>query len=54
MPDDDRILVVSEEDASVHVLDPDEQIALARDRLTRSLTDAECHLYLHLPACPID
>jgi hypothetical protein len=51
MPGDDRVLVVTEQDATVHLLDPDDQIELARDRVTRSLTDAECREYLHLDAC---
>ncbi|CAN5915355.1 hypothetical protein BH23ACT10_BH23ACT10_06220 [soil metagenome] len=27
-------------------------IAIARDKLTRDLTDAECREYLHVDACP--
>lgn len=34
------------------ITDVDELIALARARLTRSLTDAECQRFLHVAACP--
>ena len=33
-------------------LDMDELIALAEERVTRSLTDEECRIYLHVEACP--
>ncbi|HEX6386600.1 MAG TPA: hypothetical protein VF177_18160 [Anaerolineae bacterium] len=32
----------------------EDTIALARARLTRSLTDEECRQYLHTDACPAD
>jgi WD40 repeat protein len=35
-----------------YLLDIDELIALARSRVTRSLTDEECETYLHLDQCP--
>ncbi|HSS94728.1 MAG TPA: hypothetical protein VLR46_12190 [Candidatus Dormibacteraeota bacterium] len=36
----------------IWALDLDDLIALARHRLTRSLTTAECLQYLHQTACP--
>jgi WD40 repeat protein len=36
------------------ITDVDELIALARARLTRSLTEAECQEYLHMETCPTD
>lgn len=39
--------------ARVWALDLDDLIAIAADRLTRSLSDAECRQYLHLERCPL-
>ncbi|HSK26384.1 MAG TPA: BTAD domain-containing putative transcriptional regulator [Jiangellales bacterium] len=36
----------------VWALDPDDLIDLARRKLTRPLTEAECLQYLHVPRCP--
>jgi len=36
----------------VHVLPIEELIALARSRVTRSLTTNECQRYLHIEQCP--
>jgi WD40 repeat protein len=36
----------------VFTLQVEDTIALANERLTRSLTDAECQQYLHLDMCP--
>ncbi len=36
----------------LYTLDLEELVALARDRVTRSLTDEECQRYLHVPQCP--
>jgi WD40 repeat protein len=36
----------------VWALDLDDLIGIAKDKLTRELTDAECREYLHLDACP--
>jgi WD40 repeat protein/class 3 adenylate cyclase len=38
----------------VYTLDVDELIDIARDRLTRSFTTAECVRYLHLAECPTE
>jgi len=52
---DGRHLAVGGGDGTVriYILDIDELIALARERLTRSLTAAECQQYLHVEACSI-
>jgi hypothetical protein len=34
------------------VVDTDELVALARSRVTRSLTAEECQKYLHVDDCP--
>ena len=36
----------------VWALDLDELIAIATDRLTRTLTEDECRQYLHVERCP--
>jgi WD40 repeat protein len=36
----------------VYLLDTEELLALARQRLTRTFTDDECRRYLHLEECP--
>ena len=38
-------------DVRIHSRDLDALERAARDRVTRSLTDAECRQYLHLDAC---
>jgi WD40 repeat protein len=35
-----------------YVVDTDELVALARSRVTRSLTTEECQKYLHVDECP--
>ena len=47
-------LIASSYDATVRgfLLDPDELVALARSRLTRTLTREECRQYLHQETCP--
>jgi WD40 repeat protein len=52
-PDGSR-LASADRDGVVRVwaLDLDDLIAIATDRLTRSLTDDECRQYLHLDSCP--
>jgi hypothetical protein len=36
----------------VHAIAFDDVLEIAKGRVTRSLTDAECRTYLHVPACP--
>ena len=38
--------------ARIYALEMDELIKLARDRVTRELTDEECRNYLHTEQCP--
>jgi WD40 repeat protein/DNA-binding SARP family transcriptional activator len=47
-------LASADEDGLVHVwaLELDDLIALAAERLTRTLDDAECRQYLHVDRCP--
>ena len=51
---DGRRLVTTWEDGVTRVwtLDLDELIDIARDRVTRGLTTAECKQYLHVDSCP--
>ena len=53
---DGRSLVTAGEDGVVHVTltNLDEMMALARERLTRGLTEEECRQYLHLERCPVE
>lgn len=51
---DGRLLATASADGTValHLLPIDELVALARERVTRQLTDAECRRFLHLQTCP--
>ncbi len=51
---DGKHLAVGSTDGTTYIytLDLEELRALARDRVTRSLTDEECRQYLHLDGCP--
>jgi WD40 repeat protein len=51
---DGRYLVTAGADGTlrVSILAIDQLMELARSRLSRSLTRAECRRYLHLPSCP--
>lgn len=50
---DGRLLASSSPDGTVtlHLLPTDELLKLARNRVTRSLTDDECRQYLQVPRC---
>ena len=50
---DDRTLATAVGDGTVrtYLLDMDELIALAHERVTRELTDEECRNYLHIEQC---
>jgi len=51
---DGRRLIISDRDGAVRIflLRSEELIALAKSRLTRSLTTEECQKYLHVDTCP--
>jgi WD40 repeat protein/class 3 adenylate cyclase len=52
-PDGSRLATASRDGlARVFLLRTDELVALARSRLTRTLTTQECRQFLHLEACP--
>jgi WD40 repeat protein/DNA-binding SARP family transcriptional activator len=54
-PDGKNLITVGTDGSlQVFVLDLQELMALARSRVTRSLTDEECRQYLHLDACPVE
>jgi WD40 repeat protein len=52
-PDGSRVATASIDGTiRTYVLSTEELVDLARSRVTRSLTTAECQKYLHLEACP--
>ncbi|HSL30089.1 MAG TPA: protein kinase [Anaerolineales bacterium] len=51
-PDGKRLAVGGVSGVYIFVLPTDELVALAKSRLTRSLTDEECQQYLHVDTCP--
>ena len=53
-PDGTKLATVGRGDgvARVWALDLDDLLEIARDQVTRSLTDEECRQYLHLARCP--
>jgi WD40 repeat protein len=53
-PDGRYLVAVGMDRAHFFVLPVEDLIALARSRVTRSLTDAECQQYLHVDACPVE
>jgi WD40 repeat protein/transcriptional regulator with XRE-family HTH domain len=52
-PDGKRLAVGSETGVSIFYLQIQDVIALAKSRVTRTLTQEECQQYLHVDACPI-
>jgi WD40 repeat protein len=53
-PDGKRLAVGGKSGIYVFVLPIDEVVALAKSRLTRSLTTEECQQYLHVTTCPVE
>ena len=51
---DGTMLASKGEDGTVRIwaLDLDDLLGLAREQVTRTLTDEECLQYLHVPTCP--
>jgi WD40 repeat protein len=54
-PDGSRLATAGQDGTvRVYLLNIEELIALARARLTRSLSAAECQQYLHMEQCPLE
>jgi hypothetical protein len=53
-PDGKRLAVSGDAGIYVFVLPIDELVALAKSRVTRSLTSEECQQYLHVATCPAE
>jgi WD40 repeat protein len=51
-PDGGRLYIVTDQALRVYALKLTDLMALARARVTRSLTPAECQQYLHTATCP--
>ena len=52
-PDNSQLAVAGRDGtARIYLIKVDDLIALAKTRVTRSLTPEECQQYLHAPACP--
>jgi WD40 repeat protein/transcriptional regulator with XRE-family HTH domain len=54
-PDGSQLAVASRDGTDrIYLLKIEDLIALAKQRVTRSLTTEECQQYLHVPACPTE
>jgi WD40 repeat protein len=53
-PDGSLLASVDQTTVRVWALDIDDLLEIARQNVTRSLTDEECRQYLHVEACPAD
>lgn len=53
-PDGSSIALASDKDVRVYLLRIDDLMALAKTRVTRSLTQEECSKYLHVDVCPTE
>lgn len=51
-PDGTRIATADDEAVRVFLLNVDDLVALAKTRVTRTLTEGECQKYLHVEKCP--
>jgi WD40 repeat protein len=52
-PDGHHLVVAGDKRVLIYTLDFEELLAIARSRVTRDLTEAECKEYLHLASCPV-
>ena len=53
-PDGTRLALASDQDVRVYLLRIEYLVALAKTRVTRSLTQEECNKYLHQQQCPTE
>ena len=53
-PDGKRLAVGAVSGVYVFVLPIEDVVALAKSRLTRTLTTEECQQYLHVAECPVE
>jgi WD40 repeat protein len=52
-PDGSQLAVASRDGtARIYLLRLEDLVALAKQRVTRSLTNEECQQYLHMDTCP--
>jgi WD40 repeat protein len=51
-PDGTKLAAGSECGVQIWALDIDDLLRIARQKVTRSLTDEECRQYLHVDQCP--
>jgi WD40 repeat protein len=52
LPDGKRLAIGNASGEYIFVLPIDDLVALAKSRLTRTLTTDECQQYLHVSSCP--
>lgn len=53
--DGSRLVVVYDDGMIIsHAIALDDAIEIARSRVTRSFTEPECRIYLHVASCPTD
>ena len=53
-PDEKRLALAGRSGIYVLALPIDDVVALAKSRITRSLTTEECQQYLHMQQCPAE
>ena len=58
-PDGTRVITATLDEQARHIvrtylLRLEDIVALAKSRVTRSLTTEECQKYLHMDACPVE
>ncbi|HLA93254.1 MAG TPA: hypothetical protein VJO36_06960, partial [Actinomycetota bacterium] len=52
-PDDSMLATAGDGVVRIWALDIDDLLEIARENVTRSLTDEECRQYLHIDRCPV-
>jgi hypothetical protein len=54
-PDNSQLAVASRDGtARIYLIKVEDLVALAKTRVTRSLTSEECQQYLHVETCPTE